>query len=276
MNEPEEILNYFNEHGRRIPGKAFRVFGQSPSFYYQLEQPSIDYPTILAGSLKQAIVPVNLTAEAFEKKAKEILVLIKSSPAYANLLHGVHVPFVYFDESAVDFGMDLEGTLLPKVQEAFRERFPDAHFKALLQSDSTLPEHIALDPQSRYQDFVEASRKGPVVGWFFPQATQEFDIQSQRQQMSELPMIEGAGGCFRGGKDVCAALVGSPDLLISDDHYAPILCLSAYVHTDPRLVLLIKAYGPHMEFWCMTQMLTKDTTQVSEQWAGGVTIFATL
>ena len=276
MNEPEEILNYFNGHGRRIPAKAFRVFGQHPSFYYQLEQPPIDYSLILARSFKQGIAPVSLSAEAFENKAKEILDLIKSSPAYANLLHGVHVPFVYFDENAVDFGMDLEGTLLPKVQEAFRESFPDAHFKAVLQSDSKLPNHISLDPQSRYEDFVDASRKGPVVGWFFPQATQEFDIQSQRQQMSELPIIEGAGVCLSGGKDVCAALMGSPDLLISDDHYAPILCLSAYVHTDPRLVLLIKAYGPHMEFWCMTQMLTKDTTQVSEQWAGGVTIFATL
>jgi hypothetical protein len=73
--------------------------------------------------------------------------------------------------------------------------------------------------------------------------------------------------------DICSALIGSPDLLISDEYYAPVLCLSSYVHQDKRLVLLMKAYGPHMEFWCMTQMLTKDTTQVSEQWAGGLTIY---
>ena len=201
---------------------------------------------------------------------------IKSSVAYANLLKGVHVPFVYFDDGLLDFGTDLEGRLLPSVQEAFSENFPEAHFKAVLQSDSKLPNQIVLDPRSHYEDFVEASRKGPIVGWFFPQATQEFDVESQRFQMTELPVIEGLGVCLSGGKDVCAALMGTPDLLISDDHYAPILCLSAYVHKDPRLVLLIKAYGPHMEFWCMTQMLTKDTTQVSEQWTGGITIFASL
>jgi hypothetical protein len=45
------------------------------------------------------------------------------------------------------------------------------------------------------------------------------------------------------------------------------------MHDDPRLVLLLKSYGPHLEFWCMTQMLTKDVTQVSEQWSGGISIF---
>ena len=50
--------------------------------------------------------------------------------------------------------------------------------------------------------------------------------------------------------------------------------MSSFVHSDERLVLLLKAYGPHMEFWCMTQMLSKNTTQVSEQWAGGLTIFS--
>jgi hypothetical protein len=76
--------------------------------------------------------------------------------------------------------------------------------------------------------------------------------------------------------DIGAALIGSPELLISDQFYTPILCMSAFAHSDERLVLLVKAYGPHLEFWCMTQMLSKHTTQVSEQWAGGLTIFTEL
>ena len=80
--------------------------------------------------------------------------------------------------------------------------------------------------------------------------------------------------CLSGGMDIGAAVVGSPELLINKDHYSPILCMSSFVHSDERLVLLLKAYGPHMEFWCMTQMLSKHTTQVSEQWAGGLTIFS--
>jgi hypothetical protein len=64
-----------------------------------------------------------------------------------------------------------------------------------------------------------------------------------------------------------------PDMLINSDYYSPILCLSSYIHSDERMILLYKSYGPHLEFWCMTQMLTPNTKQVSEQWTGGITIF---
>jgi hypothetical protein len=92
--------------------------------------------------------------------------------------------------------------------------------------------------------------------------------------MEQLPKLGNV--CLSGGIDISAALIGSPELLINEDSYAPILCMSAYVHTDPRLVLLVKSYGPHMEFWCLTQMLSKGVTQVSEQWAGGISIYADL
>jgi hypothetical protein len=52
--------------------------------------------------------------------------------------------------------------------------------------------------------------------------------------------------------------------------------MSSYEHADPRMVLLLKAYGPHLEFWCMTQMLSRNITQVSEQWAGGLSIYLEL
>lgn len=269
-------MNYFNEHGRRVTSATDRVFGKDPSFYYRIEQPVIDFAQILKRTQNLGLAPMNMTSDVFEKEADSVLNIIKFSPEFANLLEGVHIPFVYHDDQTVDLGTDLEETLLPSVQESFKARFPEAHFKAVLQSDSKLPEHISLSEHSRYENFVQKSREGTVVGWFFPEATQEFDIKSQRQQMAGLPPLEGAEICLSGGKDICAALIGTPELLINDDFYTPILCMSAYVHSDPRLVLLIKAYGPHMEFWCMTQMLTKDTTQVSEQWTGGITVFTSI
>lgn len=264
---------YFDEKGRRISGLGMRVFSNKPSFYYRLNQPEIFYEKILGNLQEQNFVSESVSHHHFEEKSKSILDILQRSSEYANLLKGVHIPFAYHQPMDVDLGTDLENTLLLGIQKSFNKRFPDSHFKAVLQSNSKLPTQVSLDPLSRYNTFIEESRKGTVVGWYFPQAVQEFDIKSQRQQMGNLPDLQGVKICLSGGKDICAALVGSPDILINEDFYPPILCMSAYVHADPRLVMLIKGYGPHMEFWCMSQMLTKETTQVSEQWSGGITVF---
>ena len=275
--ELETIVQFFDDNGRRIRGKDARVFGSIPNFYYKLEQPEIDYALILKRSKQFNSVPADVLASDFKSKAEAVLEEIKLDPAYGNLLKGVRVPFIAARKmSGLDLGEELENELLPGLKESFNAQFPEAHFKAVLQSNSELPGNVSLAPESRYQELISSLEAGVVVGWYFPQALQEFDIQSQRIQMVSLPALTGAKACLSGGIDICAAVAGVPDLLISDEFYTPILCMSAYVHRDPRLVLLLKAYGPHMEFWCMTQMLTRHTTQVSEQWAGGVTVFADL
>lgn len=267
-------MKFFDDNGRRAPGEDARVFGRAPSFYYRLNQPAIDYEFLLEKGKQFNFVPEGVTSSDFKSKAEALLEKIQANTAYANLMKGVKVPFITRRRtSGVDFGEELENSLLPSLQGSFAARFPNAHFKAVLQSNSKLPGNIFLDPASRYQVLISAVEAGVVVGWYFPQALQEFDIRSQRNQMSSLPNLAGANVCLSGGIDICAAVAGVPDLLISDEFYTPILCMSAYVHRDPRLVLLLKSYGPHLEFWCMTQMLTRDTTQVSEQWAGGITVF---
>jgi hypothetical protein len=267
-------LRYFNETGRRIPTKGMRTFGQTPSYYYKISQPEINFASIFERQQKFNRISNKLTVDEFSNKAESLLDIIKKNDNYSNLLKGVHVPFVLeYSSGEDDLGASLERTHLPNLKSAFNDRYPDSHFKAILQSNSELPGHVSLDPDSRYDELIDTGQRGSVVGWYFPQALQEFDIKSQRSQMKELPILDGAKICLSGGVDICSALIGTPELLISEDDYAPILCMSAYVHADPRLVLLLKSYGPHMEFWCMTQMLTKDTTQVSEQWAGGLTVF---
>lgn len=268
-------MNYFNSDGRRIPSTDLRVFSEEPKHYYELKQPDIDYSKILNNSIRFGGVDAQVSPAQFEAACKNLKAEIKSNQDFANLLNGVHIPFVCKRvESVNDLGKDLEAIELPGLQKSFNEQFPESHFKAILQSNSELPGSISLDPRSRYEGFLDKSQKNTVIGLYFPQALQEFDVESQRKQMEQLPQIGNV--CLSGGIDISAALIGSPELLISEDFYAPILCMSAYVHSDPRLVLLLKSYGPHMEFWCMTQMLTKNITQVSEQWAGGITFYASL
>jgi len=79
--------------------------------------------------------------------------------------------------------------------------------------------------------------------------------------------------CLSGPLEIFSAIIGKPDLLANEEGYSPILCMASVAHTDTRLALVLKAYGPHLEFWCLTQMLTPNLKQVSEQWAGGITVY---
>ncbi len=267
-------MKLFDDYGRRLPSDDDRLFGDKRSFYYKLNQPDIDYDLILKRAIKYNFCKNNLSTADFKSKADSLLKRLKQTDNFSPLINGVHIPFIYRHPSkTVDLGTNLEEKVLPALQDSFTEKFPDAHFKAVLQSNSKLRGNIKVHPDSRYDIFLNDSLDG-VVGWYFPQAFQEFDINSQRLQMVSLPESDGLKMCLSGGMDIGAAVVGLPELLISKDHYTPILCMSALAHSDERLILLLKSYGPHLEFWCMTQMLSKTTTQVSEQWAGGLTIYS--
>jgi hypothetical protein len=268
-------MNYFSSIGRRIPYDGIRVYNKIPSQYYKLKQPEINYNEILNRLKLQGIVPKKYSSINFENKAKSILKVIENNENYRNILNGVSVPFIISNNLILtDLGENLESYFLPKVQNTFIELYPQSNFKAILQSDAKLQNKIKIASNSNYENFIETTKNSTVVGWYFPQALQEFDVDSQRRQMTTLPQLQGVNVCLSGGIDICAALMSCPQLLISDDFYTPILCMSSYEHSDSRMVLLIKAYGPHLEFWCMTQMLTSTSRQVSEQWAGGLCIYS--
>jgi hypothetical protein len=268
-------MTFFNDIGRRIPSRGLRIFSEKPLDYYKINEYQIDYSNILLNSIRFGGVNATIKVEAFESECNNLRRKFEADKNFQNLFKGIGVPFICKENKSVqDLGKDLQDEELPNFQRAFNSKFPNHHFKAILQSDSKLAGSIALDPRSRYSEFVDACKAGTVIGWYFPQALQEFDVESQRLQMAEIPEVGNI--CLSGGIDIMAALIGNPGLLISEKSYAPILCLSAYVHKDPRLVILIKSYGGHMEFWCMTQMLTKNIKQVSEQWSGGITIFKAL
>ncbi len=135
---------------------------------------------------------------------------------------------------------------------------------------------LSISENSGYDVFLNNCAESTVVGYFFPTAFQEFDIESQRKRISELPEINDLSISLSGPFEIVYSLISYPQLLYSKENYSPILCASALKHTDPRMVMLFKSYGQHLEFWLMTQMLTPTMTQVSEQWSGGITIFKTL
>ena len=270
-------LEYFNQYGRRNNTDSYRVFGEKPSFYYKVNQIQQDYGKQLRNLKFYEIINDDINLLEYESRSEKLLNKIKNNRSYKNLTNGTMVPFLYKNiNKCDDLGEDLFKYLLNSVGKSFTNKFPNAKFKAILQNKSNLEKNIQIDKRSRYDEFIDLSSHNIVIGWYFPQALQEFDLESQRRQMNELPSSVDFNICLSGGKEICASIVAVPELLINEDDYAPILCLSSYVHVDERMVLTLKSYGPHMEFWSMTQMLTADIKQVSEQWTGGLTIFEKL
>ena len=273
MQTLDKTHTKFDEKGRRIPFEGMRVFSEAPSWYYRLKQPQANFENILSRSRDHAGVDPSITTELFESVCMELKKKATGEPSLNGLFKGVFVPFICPQSSGEsDLGIELEKITLLSVAASFKDAFPDLHFKATLQGSSKLSGELSIADGSRYERFLELQRKGALAGWYFPQAFQGYDIASQRMQMESLPLPNDL--VLSGGSDTAAALVGSPSLLINKEDYPPILCLSSLKHADERLILCFKAYGHHLEFWCMSQMLTPELTQVSEQWSGGLTLFA--
>jgi hypothetical protein len=265
----------FDQNGRRIPFDGMRVFNEDSLSYYKISKSSYNFQEILKNSKKFADVDGSIELDSFESTCIDLKENLENDPLLKNLFTGVHVPFICPKrDQEIDLGVELEKITLPSVAASFKSSFPELHCKATLQGSSKLEGELSIDENSRYESFLEAQSKGVLVGWYFPQALQEFDIESQRAQMKNLPMYKNL--ILSGTLDTSAALVGSPNLLVNINDYPPVLCLSAIKHSDDRLMLCFKAYGQHLEFWCMSQMLTPGQKQVSEQWSGGLTLFAAI
>lgn len=275
MQAPTEV-GYFSQKGRRELTASYRVFDKEFLDYYHIKNKTFDYESIFENYQTVDYLAAGIDLEKFKATAVSLKAKFSNNKVYAGLFNGVHVPFVVpkLASGKSDLAQVLVEDNLPYVEASFKKRYPMARFKAVMQGGSSLKGNLKLSKHSRYGEFINAASSGPIVGWYFPQALQQFDIDSQISQMQELP--DEPGVCLSGPAEVFSAVIGKPDLLINEDGYSPILCMSAVEHTDERLALVLKAYGPHMEFWCLSQMLVPGVKQVSEQWAGGISIYQTV
>jgi hypothetical protein len=270
MNEAD-TTEFFSKSGRRRLTRPYRIFDTQELTYYKIVNGDVDYDKAFLNYQAAGYVE-GITKTSYVENCELLRQKISSDHRISNLLGGVHVPFVVPRISgAGDLSEILIERNLPYLERSFRSKYPEAHFKAIMQGGTSLYSNLSIATGSNYNTLIDAARTSTVFGWYFPQALQQFDVDSQVGQMSELHEIEGL--CLSGPLETISALIGRPDLLISDQGYTPILMMSSVKHSDDRLALALKAYGPHLEFWCLSQMLTPKIKQVSEQWTNGVTIF---
>ena len=266
-----------NSLGRLTPSSKCRVFSKTPKTFYKLNDVKFDYSIQHRTAVSAGLTDPRLDVSDVKNTLTLVDERIQNSAVYRNLFKATAIPFcLSLPNRRLDIGTELEDNWLPLLKTEFEKQASGAYFKATLQGNKPLSKNIKATDGSGYANFLEQHSPAAVVGYYFPTAFQEFDISSQRNRIMNLPKLDELKLCLSGPFEIIYSLICYPKLLFDKLSYSPILCASALEHKDPRMVMLFKSYGPHLEFWLMTQMLTPKETQVSEQWSGGVTIFKSI
>ena len=257
----------FGSNGTAIPLSNSRFFSHPSSEFYKLQ--NVD---ILPG-LKSLC---ELTSTDFTKVScalDQLTNQIKLDKTLSGLTNGTPLPFVVAPSPYTDIGTILEKSILPLVQKQFVNKFPSSYFKAISQDKSSLETNLFCRDSTNYHHFLD-SLSHPLIGFYFPTAFNQFSLSSQIDLLHNIQSQ--LNYCLSGPLEVGMVLSAYPELLISSEFYSPVLLAGGVSHTNKNLVPCFKSYGPHLEFWLLSNLLTRDIEQISEQWSGGLTIYSTL
>jgi hypothetical protein len=242
MSQELAVAPLFDVSGRRVPPQAIGAPVNPATSRYALAQPPIDY-SVIHGRISEHLGGAGvLSASEFERQASALLAALGGGDATRQLARATHVPFFLPRRRVADAGESLEETFLPAVGSSWKARFPKYDFRNELKGG--LAGKVKAAAGSRYERLVRAMESGPVVGVYFPLALSGFSVDAALRQMADLP----DGFVLSGPFDACAALAGSPDLIMKVDGYAPQLDLSGVDSTAAGYGYHFAPYGYNLTF----------------------------
>lgn len=259
---------FFNSNGWRLPHKKYETFSENPKWFFKLGDNIPENSEIIKKIDKYCSIN---NKNELGKALTDLKNQVDQISILKNLNNGFKIPFVINKISIDDVGSFLEEKLFSLISKSFNDIYPDNHFKAVIQDKTFLKGKLNPSCDTGYSEFIKRLSRSNICGFYYPQALQEYSVQAQINQMKDFSNISNL--CLSGPIEVAYSLIGAPSLLINKTNYSPVLCLSGCSHIDPRLICCFKSYGLHLEFWCLSQMLTFDKKQVSEQWSGGLTFY---
>ena len=261
-NTETELANagpdYFDEHGRRIPPESGFAVHHQTRRYFVCDQPQIDYAASHHRIATHLGAEHPLSATAFETRAEAILEGLRRDPRTRRITSGVGVPFFLPKAACDDIGRQMDAVYLKGVQGAYQERFPAYDF--VNHHAGGLEGKLSITPGSRHERLLDEMSRSDVVGYYFP-CLLEYSIPAALEQMEALP----ENLLLAGGFDTCAALAGSPDLLLRTDGYPPLLWLAALSGEKAGIGYHFEAYGYNLTFNRRAHL-----DQAAEYWASGL------
>ena len=258
-------MDLFDSRGRLIPADGERVHARTDREYFALNQPRVDYAAIhaeVSTFLKPSGLEPGMSPGRFQEACERLRCDTLANEATRHLFHGVHVPFLLPARSEEsDLGKELDKVLLEAASGAFTTKFPQFEFRHYLQGQ--LEGRLSVVRGVRYERLLEARRRGPVAGWYFPNCMAGFAIPDQRALIGRLPepLI------LSGPLEAACAFIGVPELLTNNDKYPNLLALAAVRPSQDHLFCFFEAYG-----WNLTFNQRSMVGAISEYHAGGLTL----
>jgi len=253
---------FFDQHGRCTPRSIDAPVHSESRRWFLFRQPEIDYEKIYARTvahLAEGKTPQTSVAE-FKTRAEAILSALRADPASSNIVEGVGIPFLIPATAIEDYGQALEEKFIPGVARAFETELPSYQFTS--HNTAKLSGNLTISQESRHDQLVDTVGRQDIVGYLFP-CLLEYSIPAARQIMNDLPKQF----LLAGGIDVCAALVGSPDLFLRFDGYPPLIWLAALNAENENIGYHFEAYGFNLTFNRRPHL-----GQVAEYWSGALVV----
>ena len=248
---------YFDDKGRLIPKEGDNTFSTKGNNFYKLNSK----------------YNAQTGAAIIEKRSKghEIAEEIKGDGQLQKILNGQCFYFKLSKNNITDIGEELENNYLNKLAQSIEERGDADGFKAITQDKKKISGRLKACEATGYTKFLQELATTDIEGLYFPMAMTGFSITSQRKRIKEIE--SNLNYCLSGPIEIAKVLQERSDMLIDQDHYSPVLCAGGVMHSDERLIACFKSYGKRIEFWVLSNILTRGIEQVSEQWSGGITIY---
>lgn len=250
----------FDNFGRCVPGVLSTPAHEKTRRYFACVQPEVDYGAIHGRLSRHLGGGDQIDAEAFEARARAIIASLKADEAHKGITDGVFVPFYLPAGAVADVGAEIERKYLPAVKGAYEEAFPERSFDN--HCSIPLDGRLSVADQGRHAVLLERLAGETVVGVFFVALT-EYSIPAARERVEQLP----ERFLLAGGLDTCAALIGSPGLLLREDGYPPVLWFGGLDSEAADANYHFEAYG-----YNLTLNRRVHFNDAAESWANGIVV----
>jgi len=228
--------------------------------YFAITPPKHDYDAIHARCATAFGAKGLPDVASFRRRSEAVMAALQSRPEVSGILRGTHVPFMLPRAEHTDIGEALDQRYLPILRSAFQATLPD--FAFIDHHTIPLAGRLGIAADSRHERLVEAMCQDAVIGWYFP-CLSEYSIPAALERVATLP----EDFLLAGGYDTCAALIGTPDLLLRREGYPPLLWLAALTGDDPEEGHYFESYGYNLTF-----NRRKHFGQAAEYWNGGLVV----